>query len=331
MINDGHHSYSYDAENRITKVDSGSTATYVYDAEGQRVQSTASGTTVNYVRDISGNVVTEFSSAGVALNRYAYLNGVLLVQYSNSTTYFVHSDHLGSTRLMTNLSGGVYDSMDYLPFGEQIAGGSGTKHKFNGKERDTESGLDNFGARYDASSMGRFMTPDWAAKPVTVPYANFGNPQSLNLYAYVENNPMTFGDPDGHQNGTAKGDAAQTTNCNAVNVKPCNQPASTTEIAKSANQSEQKKPAVSITVEGGLGWEYKGGIKGAKKLEGKVGGALKGEIEVSSQGVKVSAKVEVGGHLGPVKGPGAEAEIVTRNEHRSSRSLRRAGTRLPTA
>ena len=42
------------------------------------------------------------------------------------------------------------------------------------------------------------MTPDWAAKPTNVPYANFGNPQSLNLYSYVQNNPITFGDPDGH-------------------------------------------------------------------------------------------------------------------------------------
>ena len=71
-------------------------------------------------------------------------------------------------------------------------------YKFTGKERDSESGLDMFGARYYGSSLGRFMTPDWAAKPTDVPYANFGNPQSLNLYSYVENNPTTTGDPDGH-------------------------------------------------------------------------------------------------------------------------------------
>src|ERR1700733_3396903 len=71
-------------------------------------------------------------------------------------------------------------------------------YKFTGKERDIESGLDEFGARYYGSSLGRFMTPDWAAQPVTVPYANFGNPQSLNLYNYVENKPTTTGDPDGH-------------------------------------------------------------------------------------------------------------------------------------
>jgi RHS repeat-associated protein len=72
---------------------------------------------------------------------------------------------------------------------------------FTGKERDTESGLDMFGARYYGSGLGRFMTPDWAAKPIDVPYANFGNPQSLNLYSYVVNNPTTTRDPDGHAFG----------------------------------------------------------------------------------------------------------------------------------
>jgi RHS repeat-associated protein len=71
-------------------------------------------------------------------------------------------------------------------------------YKFTGKERDTESGLDNFGARYDASSLGRFMTPDWAARPTTIPYAVFGDPQSLNLYSYVRNDPVSRADGDGH-------------------------------------------------------------------------------------------------------------------------------------
>lgn len=71
-------------------------------------------------------------------------------------------------------------------------------HRFTGKERDSESGLDNFGARYNASSLGRFMTPDWSAKPQGVPYALLGDPQSLNLYAYARNNPTSLYDPDGH-------------------------------------------------------------------------------------------------------------------------------------
>ena len=82
-------------------------------------------------------------------------------------------------------------------------------YKVTGKERDTESGLDNFGARYDASSLGRFVTPDWAAKPTTVPYALFGDPQTLNLYAYVRNNLLSRADADGHcadhyKDGTCK-------------------------------------------------------------------------------------------------------------------------------
>ncbi len=72
-------------------------------------------------------------------------------------------------------------------------------YKFTGKERDPETGCDYFGARYYCNPIGRFITPDWAAKPTSVPYANFGNPQSLNLYSYVQNNPTTMGDPDGHR------------------------------------------------------------------------------------------------------------------------------------
>src|SRR5438477_2046578 len=59
-----------------------------------------------------------------------------------------------------------------------------------GKERDSESGLDNFGARYDASTMGRFMTPD----PLG---GHMEDPQTLNKYAYVRNNPTTLTDPTG--------------------------------------------------------------------------------------------------------------------------------------
>jgi RHS repeat-associated protein len=65
-------------------------------------------------------------------------------------------------------------------------------HKFTGKERDSESNLDNFGARYDSLAMGRFMSPDpdnAGADPT--------NPQSWNMYAYVINNPLAFVDPDG--------------------------------------------------------------------------------------------------------------------------------------
>jgi len=59
-----------------------------------------------------------------------------------------------------------------------------------GKERDSESGNDYFGARYYGSSMGRFMSPDWSAKQEPVPYSKLTDPQTLNLYSYVGNNPL---------------------------------------------------------------------------------------------------------------------------------------------
>jgi RHS repeat-associated protein len=68
-----------------------------------------------------------------------------------------------------------------------------------GKERDAESGNDYFGARYYSSAMGRFMSPDWSAKEEPVPYSKLDNPQTLNLYSYVVNNPLTQIDDDGHE------------------------------------------------------------------------------------------------------------------------------------
>jgi RHS repeat-associated protein len=70
--------------------------------------------------------------------------------------------------------------------------------RFTGKERDVETGLDYFGARYFSAAQGRFISADWSAQPVPVPYADFTNPQTLNLYAYVKNNPLATADLDGH-------------------------------------------------------------------------------------------------------------------------------------
>src|SRR5205814_2544622 len=121
--------------------------------------------------------------------------------------------HLGSTDLITDALGTTSpcpgnpslitgeEESDYYPFGgERVLcdRGIGNNYKFTGKERDSETGLDEFGARYYSSFYGRFTIPDWADKPTEVPYADFGNPQSLNLYSYVKNNPETYDDPDGH-------------------------------------------------------------------------------------------------------------------------------------
>jgi RHS repeat-associated protein len=102
--------------------------------------------------------------------------------------------------MVISSAGVVEDEADYSAFGTEypVTSSGGNHYKFSGKERDTESGLDYFGARYYSNAFGRFLTPDWAAKATAVPYANFGDPQTLNLYGYVRNVPTSLVDGDGH-------------------------------------------------------------------------------------------------------------------------------------
>ncbi len=193
MTNDGNHAYFYDAENRLVQVDGGNTAIYVYDAYGHRVRSAVSGTSRDYVYNSDSVVAEWYSSCSCWGMGYVYANGSPLAQYANSTTYFAHKDHLGSTRLLTAMDQSIYDNMDYLPFGEQIAGGSGTTHKFTGDERDAETGLDHTWFRQYSSQLGRWMHPDPAGLAAVDPT----NPQSWNRYAYVLNNPCSLVDPFG--------------------------------------------------------------------------------------------------------------------------------------
>ncbi len=125
----------------------------------------------------------------------------------NAAVHFQLSDPLGSRRVQTGAVGGWQAQFGTLPFGDEFQeyintanqfADDATEHHFTGKELDQESGNDYFFARYYNSSMGRFLSPDWSASPEPVPYANLDNPQSLNLYAYVMNNPLSRADADGH-------------------------------------------------------------------------------------------------------------------------------------
>lgn len=89
---------------------------------------------------------------------------------------------------------------DFYPFGGErdINVNCVQNYKFEGKERDGETQNDNFGARYYSNRFGRWLSADWSAVPEPVPYANLTNPQTLNLYAMVSDNPETFADLDGH-------------------------------------------------------------------------------------------------------------------------------------
>ena len=165
------------------------------------------------------------------------------------------ADHLGTSRAVWNLSG--QDESDFYPFGGErvISSGVGNRYKFTGKERDLESGLDNFGARYVSSSLGRFTSID--PKPIT--NKTLVNPQDLNSYAYVVNNPLSNIDPDGKDWRKALSDVV-----NAVHVK----------------------------FSGGLGAATKEEAMGFGR---KASAQVKSTLDVSlSQGVKLSASAEAG-------------------------------------
>jgi RHS repeat-associated protein len=199
LLNDGAHSYAYDGYGEIASVDGGNTANYYYDAEGRRVRKNLAGSITDYIYNLQGQEIAEFDGSGNWLRGEAFVSGRYhIATYTNGATYFDHADWLGTERARTPVAGGApCETITSLPFGDgEVDTGSceGTRTRhFTGKERDSESGLDNFGARYNASTMGRFMTPD------SVSYSNRKNPQSWNLYAYALNNPVSFRDADGHE------------------------------------------------------------------------------------------------------------------------------------
>jgi RHS repeat-associated protein len=187
----GGYSNTYNAENRLaTSTLNGITTNYVYDGEGRRVKKGAMVMTY----DAFGNLAAEY--------------GGTMTEFG---TRYLTTDHLGSTRLVTDASGAAKQCRDYLPFGEEIAQGVGGRPscyaaaskprlKFTGKERDVETGLDFFLARFYSGTQGRFTSPD-------KPFAGQSpfDPQTWNLYSYARNNPLKFIDPTGRCSQAAGG------------------------------------------------------------------------------------------------------------------------------
>ena len=113
---------------------------------------------------------------------------------AEDTVIYYHSDAIGSVRMITDASGQVIARHDYLPFGEPwTPPPDADVRQFAGKERDAETGFDYFGARYYASQLGRFLTPDSELRIGQT----IAHPQLWNKYSYVTNNPLRKVDPDG--------------------------------------------------------------------------------------------------------------------------------------
>jgi RHS repeat-associated protein len=106
---------------------------------------------------------------------------------------YLHTDHLGNTSVASTASGALVARQTYFPYGapRTSEGILPTDYTFTGQRVDTSAGLMYYGARYYDAALGRFIQPDLL---IPDPY----NPQSLNRYAYVYNNPLRYTDPTGH-------------------------------------------------------------------------------------------------------------------------------------
>lgn len=182
----GGYKNEYDGNNLLKKSTlNGVSSTYVYDGEGHRVQKATPAETVVFVYDAFGNLAAEYGSSPDAVS-----------------TAYLGVDHLGSTRVTMQADGTVLSRQDFLPFGESLGSTNGRsstafsaeapRQQFTGKERDAETGMDYFGARYMSAPEVRFTSPD--------PLLNSGHPsdpQTWNRYTYVGNNPLRNVDPTG--------------------------------------------------------------------------------------------------------------------------------------
>ncbi|HYP26433.1 MAG TPA: RHS repeat-associated core domain-containing protein [Blastocatellia bacterium] len=214
VTNDGSHSYKYDAENRLVAVDNGATASYEYDHQNRRIIKTIGSARTDYVWDGSKVISEHDGSAGgwSAKVNYIYLGNRLIAtlnftltpqcttdskgvvtctnSLTSTATRFYLSDQ-SSTRAVLDSNGNVVGRQAHLPYGEEIAtSGLQEKHRFTTYDRDGETSTDYAVNRQYSYGTGRFNRPD--------PHRyNLSDPQSLNRYTYVENDPVNQSDPLG--------------------------------------------------------------------------------------------------------------------------------------
>ncbi len=192
---DGIKEFVYNQNRRLFQVKAGASVLgeYTYDGKGRRVIKSASGVTTVFHYDVSGRLIAETDAAGNLLVDYIYLEGkpLAMVRMTGSTeaAYYYHNDHLGMPKTMTDSSRTVVWRVPFDAFGNELAGGIKTVEnnlRFPGQYFDAESGLHyNYFRDYDPKT-GRYIEPD----PV-------GIVGGMNLYAYVDANPLRIVDKTG--------------------------------------------------------------------------------------------------------------------------------------
>ena len=195
--------YSWDFLNRLSQTATGTaTTTYQYTPEGKRFLKQENGTTTYYTNDWY-----TFNADGTAEKRLM-LEGELLATMKTkggvSTTTYAHTDHLGSTEVVTDDDGDIVQTLDYLPYGkvrvDVSSSAANERKKFTGYKYDAVADLNYAQTRYYGQTEGRFLSQD-------IVFQNFGvdprtklvqeDPQLANAYSYARNNPLILKDETG--------------------------------------------------------------------------------------------------------------------------------------
>ncbi len=212
----GERSYSYDDN---WNVNADWVIDYIYNPKDELTQSTNSGTVTNYIYNSqwiriekqTGNSLNRYVNKDYEIeqvwtwsiiNKYIFLGDTKIAsvktENNSESIIYHHSDHLGWWNIDLDSNWAILQVVDYYPFGEvrnqYNSSEYENKYKFWWKERDTESWLDYFEARYYWSVDGRFRSIDrvfWEAWESQRHYNGLYNPQKLNAYSYVSNNPLT--------------------------------------------------------------------------------------------------------------------------------------------
>jgi RHS repeat-associated protein len=186
MTSDGTHSYTWDARNRLSQIDSGTTASFVYDPFGRRSSKTLSGTSTTLLYD-GANAVQEVIGSNTANSLMGGVDEVFQRTDSAGSRSFL-TDALGTTLGLADSSGTVQTTYSFDPFGNTTATGSANSNTFAYTGREIDAGnLYYYRARYYNPSTGRFLSED--------PLGLAGS--GPNFYGYVGGNPLRYRDPFG--------------------------------------------------------------------------------------------------------------------------------------
>jgi RHS repeat-associated protein len=192
LIQDGTQCYQYNAANRlenVTNCEGTLIARYWYDVSGRKIKSNEGGVITYYPFD---GYEARVNGSRLENTTYYFVGGEIVARKdSNGSMHYYHGDQLGSTSVITDSYGNVEETTKYYPFGGIRSGGTKTKYLYTGQEYLSNVGFYDYGARQRKTDPPTFMQPD----PIIPDPLD---PQTLNRYAYVRNNPMKYTDSTGH-------------------------------------------------------------------------------------------------------------------------------------